>query len=363
MPADSVISRLGKKFLRALLRAAAPQSPRLADRRELRDVVGNYRRAALIFVAAKLRLADLLADGPRTSAQLAETLGAHHEALHRVLRALTALDVCSEERDGRFAITAVGALLRDAEPRSVRAEAILSGEEYAPAYAGLLHTVMTGHTAFHQVFAMSPWEHRERYPELAACFNRGLEQGAARTAKAVLAAYNFSPFHTIADVGGGHGIFLAAILKATPSANGILVDAPGIAAAAAPHLLAAGVSQRVNVVAGSFFEGLPAGADAHVLKSVLHDWTDEQCIAILRHCHRSLPENGKVLLIERLLPSRVEDDPGTVMVDLHMLALTGGKERDASEYHALLQAAGFQPGRVIATRSPFHIIEGVRCAM
>jgi SAM-dependent methyltransferase len=363
MPGTSVIGRIGKKLLRAILRGAAPKSPRLADRREMREAIGNYRRAALIFVAAKLRLADLLADGPRTSAQLAETLGAHRESLHRVLRALTALGVCAEERDGRFASTAVGALLRDAEPGSVRGEAVLSGEEYGPAYGGLLHTVMTGQTAFDQVFAMSSWEHRARHPELAECFNHALQQGAARAAKAVLAAYDFSPFRTIADVGGGHGTFLAVLLKGCPSATGILFDAPGIVAAAAPYLRAAGVSQRVNVVAGSFFEDLPGAADVHVLKSVLHDWTDEQSIALLRNCHRALPENGKVLLIERLLPTRVDSDPGTIMVDLHMLAMTGGRERPESEYRALLKAAGFRPGRIFATRSPFHILEGVRCAM
>jgi hypothetical protein len=357
MPEPALLKRLGAK-LRALLHRS--KSPPLATRRQLRDAIDAYRRSAILYVAAKLRLADLLAEGPRTGAQLAATLGAHPESLHRVLRALTALGVCAEEPDGRFALTDVGSFLRDAHPDSVRPMAVLGGEELAPAYGGLLRTVMTGQTAFDQVFGMGPWYHRAKFPELAECFNRSLHQGAASTARAVLGAYDFSSCRTIADVGGGHGAFLAAVLREYPAAAGMLFDDPGIVAAAAPFLQAAGVSARVKVAGGNFFDGLPPGADIHILKSVLHDWTDEQSLAILRNCHRALPDRGRILLVERLLPLRAVDDPATVLVDLHMLVTTGGRERTAAEFHGLLRTAGFQPGGIIATRSAFHIIEGVR---
>jgi SAM-dependent methyltransferase len=238
--------------------------------------------------------------------------------------------------------------------------AILCGEERLSAWGGLLHSVMTGETAFNHVFGMSEWEHREQHPELNEYFNARLGRGTARATRAVLAAYDFSSFRTIADVGGGHGALLAAVLQAHPSVTGILFDQPHVVAGAGPHLEAAGVAARCQVVGGSFFDHMPDGADAHILKSVIHDWDDEHSVAILRNCHRDLNEHGTLLLVERVMPARVGHDPDTIWVDVHMLALTGGRERSEVEYRALFAAAGFTLTRVIPTRSPFSIIEGVR---
>ena len=329
-------------------------------RRVLRTLLNGYRNTALLYVAAKLGLADLLANGPRSSAELARSLGAHAPSLHRILRGLVTLGVCSEEHDGRFGLTPLGTLLQAEKPGSPRGLAILCGEEYAGAYGGLLHSAMTGQTAFNHVFGMSQWEHREQHPELDEYFNAGLRQGTARGTGAILAAYDFSSFRTVADVGGGHGALLAAILKAHPSVTGILFDQPHVVAGARPYLEAAGVAARCQVVGGSFFDRMPDGADAHILKSVIHDWDDEQGLAILRNCHRALKEQGTLLVVERLMPARVEDDPAAILADLHMLALTGGRERSEAEYRALLAAAGFTLTRVIPTRSRVSIIEGVR---
>jgi len=329
-------------------------------RRAVRTLLNGYRGTALLYVAAKLGFADLLAAGPRSSADLASSLGAHAPSLHRVLRGLVTLGVCSEEHDGRFALTARGEWLRSETPGSLRGLAILSGEEYAHAWGGLLHSAMTGQTAFDHVFGMRQWEHREQHPELSEYFSAGLRQGTARDAAAILAAYDFSSFRTVADVGGGHGALLAAILQAHPSLSGILFDQPHVVAGAGPSLEAAGVAARCQVVGGSFLDGVPDGADAHVLKSVIHDWDDEQSLAILRNCHRALPEQGTLLLVERIVPARGQQDPATVLVDLQMLALTGGRERSEDEYRALLAAAGFTLTRVIRTRSRFSLIEGIR---
>jgi len=329
-------------------------------RAALRALLNGYRPAALVYVAARLGLADLLAGGPRSSAELARSLRAHAPSLNRILRGLVAIGICSEERDGRFALTPLGAWLQSDRQGSLRGLAMLCGEERMGAWGGLVHTATTGETAFNHVFGMSQWEHRRQHPELNEYFNEGLTRGTARTTRAVLAAYDFSSFATVADVGGGHGAFLAAILQAHPSITGVLFDQPHVVAGAGPYLEAAGVGERCRVVAGSFFDRIPEGADAHVLKSVIHDWDDEHSLAILRNCHKALKGRGTLLLVERIMPVRVKDNPETIMADVHMLALTGGRERTEAEYRALFARAGFTLTRVIPTRSAFRLIEGVR---
>jgi SAM-dependent methyltransferase len=314
----------------------------------------------LLYVAAKLGLADLLADGPHSSAELAQSLGAHAPSLHRILRGLVVLGVCAEEEDGRFGLTALGTCLHTEMPESFRGSVILCGEESVGAWCGLHHSAMTGETAFNHVFGMSQWEHRVQHPELNEYFNAGLSEGAMQAAGALLAAYDLSPFRTIADVGGGHGALLAAILKAHPSVTGILYDQPHVVAGGQAYLEAAGVAARCQVVGGDFFERVPEGADAHILKSVIHDWDDERSLAILRNCHRALRPQGRLLLVERIMPLRAEQDPAVIWGDLNMLAMTGGRERTQGEYSTLLAAAGFSLGRVVPTRSGLSVIEGIR---
>jgi len=329
-------------------------------RRDLRMLLDGYRGTALLYVAARLGLADLLAGGPRSSAELARSLGAYAPSLHRVLRGLVALGVCSEQPDGRFGLTELGEWLRADAPDSLRGLAIVCGEEYAGAWGGLLHSVMAGETAFNHVFGMSQWEHRKQHPELNEHFNAVLRQGGVRATAALLAAYDFSPFRTIADVGGGHGAFLAAVLKAHPAATGILFDQPHVVAAAVRHLETAGLAERCQVVAGSFFDRAPDGADAHILKSIIHDWDDEDCLVILRNCRRALKDSGKLLLIERIMPELPDHDLDLILEDVHMLALTGGRQRTEAEHRELLAAAGFTLTRIVPTRSRFSIVESVR---
>jgi len=338
--------------------------PRDADlaaaRRVLVTALNGHQNAALLYVAARLGLADLLADGPKDSAELARSLGAHGPSLHRILRGLVALGVLSQDRDGRFSSTPLATWLEADRPGSLRGLAVLTGEEYAGAWGHLLHSAMTGETAFKHAFGMSQWEHRQLHPELDELFNTGLRQETAQAVAAIVAAYDFSKFRTVADVGGGQGVLLAAILKAHPSVNGILFDQPHVVAQARSCIEAAGLAARCATVGGDFFDQVPDGADAHVLKSVIHDWDDDRSLDILRNCRTALAERGRLLLVERLLPARVEQDPGTVLVDVRMLAVTGGRERTEAEYRALLSAAGLIPTSVIPTRSPFCVIESVR---
>ncbi len=281
------------------------------DRRRLHGMLNGYRDSALLYVAVKLGLPDLLADGPKGSDELAAACGAHAPSLRRVVRTLVALGICSEDRDGRFGLTPTGAMLRTGVPRSLAGPAVLFGEEHYAAWGELLHAVMTGEPVFERVFGMGQWEHRARHPELNEHFNAGIERGTRRMADAIVTAYDFSKFSTVADVGGGHGVLLAAILKAHPALRGMLVEQPHVLDGARTYLQAEGVASRCKVLAGDFFEGLPAGADAHVLKSVIHDWNDDRALTILKACRRALKPGGTLLLVERLSPERVAVDAGT----------------------------------------------------
>ncbi len=291
---------------------------------------------------------------------MARKVGAHAPSLHRVLNGLITLGVCSETRDGRFRLTEFGAGLRSDRAGSVRGLAILCGEEYARAWGGLLHSVMTGETGFRHVFGVTQLEHRAEHPELEELFSSGLAVATEQVAKAVLNAYDFSPFRTVADIGGGHGALLAVVLRAHPSMAGILFERAGVLAGARAYLESKGVAARGRIVEGDFFDRVPDGADIFVLKSIIHDWDDEHALAILKNCHRSLGEHGRLLLVERLLPARAEDDPDAIWVDLQMLALTGGRERSEAEYRSLLAAAGFTMSRVIPTATGFSILEAAR---
>lgn len=232
---------------------------------QVQALIDGHRSTALVYVAARLGIADLLAAGPRTGEEPAQAAGAHAPSLHRLLRGLALLGVLAEGEDGRFGLTPVGETLRSDTPNSLRGSAIGVGEGSAHAWLGLLHSARTGETAFNHVFGMSVWEHRPEHPELNDYFNQRMVQGTQRSAAAIVAAYDFSSCHTIADVGGGHGALLAAILQAHPHVRGVLFDQPHVVAGARPLLEAAGVVDRCEIVSGSFFEAVPEGADAYLL--------------------------------------------------------------------------------------------------
>jgi SAM-dependent methyltransferase len=276
------------------------------------------------------------------------------------MKGLVAIEVCSEEPDGRFALTAVGKWLESETPGSVRGLAILTGEEYAPAWEGLLHSVRTGETAFNHVFGMSQWQHREKHPELNDHFNAAIGQATDWITGAILAAYDFSSFRTLLDVGGGRGALLAGVLETHSALRGVLFDQPHVVGDAQKHLKSAGVLDRCDIVGGDFFERVPEGADAHILKSIVHDWNDEKSLVLLKNCHRALKEGGALLIVERILPARVDQAPDAVLADLQMLAVTGGLERTEDEYRDLMSAADFRMTKAIPTRCGLAIIEGRR---
>lgn len=320
----------------------------------LRMMTG-YWLAQAVSVAARMGIADLLGDGPRPVGDLAAATGAHAPSLRRLLRALASVGVFAETEDGAFGLTPAAAFLRSDDPDSMRSLAIMYGGEQYRAWADLFESVHTGEPVFERVFGAAYFPYLAAHPEADRTFNEAMTGWSAQVDRAVLAAYDFSPFGTVVDVGGGHGRMLAAILAANPEARGVLFDRPHVVASAGPLLEAAGVAARCELVGGDFFHEAPPG-DAYVLAQILHDWDDERSAEILANCRRAIAPNGRLLLVELVIAPGNASDIGKLL-DLHMMTLLGGRERTAEEYGALLAAAGFEVTGVIPTRGGASIVE------
>jgi hypothetical protein len=259
---------------------------------------------------------------------------------------------------GHFALTPLAALLQTGTSDSMRALAIMYSEEQYRAWGDLLHSVRTGKPAFEHQFGMGVFEYFATNPEASEVFNEAMIGWTGQVATAVVGAYDFSPFRTVVDVGGGHGTLLAAILQSNPAAQEILFDLHHVVAGAEKFLSAAGVVERCTRSGGDFFAAVPAGGKAYVLAHILHDWDDERCLTILGQVRRVIPDNGKLLVVELVLPPGNEPSFGK-WVDLHMLVMASGRERTAPEYADLLQAGGFELARVIPTIAGSSIVEAI----
>lgn len=324
----------------------------------LLQMMTGYWVSQALYVAAKLGIADHLAGGPVAGEALAAATGADAPSLYRVLRALASVGIFTETAPGTFALTPLADLLRSEAPGSMRALAIMYAEEQYRAWADLLYSVRTGAPAFPHQFGADYFTYLAQHPEADRVFNAAMTGWTTQLATAVVDAYDFSPFGTIVDVGGSYGTLLAAILRRNPGTRGILFDQPHVAAAAAEHLAAAGVADRCTTVGGDFFVALPAGGEAYVLAQILHDWDDERSVAILRQCRRVMPDDGKLLVVELVLPEGEEPFLGK-WLDLHMLVLLGARERTAAQYDALFQAAGFRLTRVVPTPPGPSVVEAI----
>jgi hypothetical protein len=316
----------------------------------------GYWVSKAIYVAAKLGLADLLIDGAHSAEELATATQTLAGPLYRVLRALASVGIFSEVAPSRFALTPLAELLRSDTPDSMRALAIMYAEEQSRAWDDVLHSVRTGQPAFEHAFGMPYFEYFATHPEASHVFNEAMVGWTSQVVEAVAAAYDFSPFTSVVDVGGGHGALLAAILTVTPAARGILFDLPHVVEGAGPFLTAAGVAERCTLVGGDFFGEIPSGADAYLLAQILHDWDDAQSVAILRQVRQAMPDHGKLLVVELTLPEGDAPAFGKWM-DLHMLVLLNGRERTEEQYREILREAGLKVTRTIPTRTGQSIVE------
>jgi SAM-dependent methyltransferase len=327
---------------------------RETPRRALGRMIGGFHTTALIGVAARLGLADLLGEGSRHSEELAPRLGAHAPSLRRLMRALVEIGVLSEAGDGRFSLTPLGRLLREDAPGSLRSVAIVYSESFYHAWGALLHSVQTGETAFEAVLGAPFFDYFARHPDEGEAFDRTMAGLGVEIAAQTVSAYDFSRFGRVVDVGGGQGTLIAALLKTNPRVTGVLFDLSAVVAGARSRMEAQGLLDRCELVAGDFFEAVPPGGDAYLLKWIIHDWDDERSTRVLRNCREAMAEQSRLLLIETVLPDRIASEPAGAGLDVHMLVLTGGHERTESEYRALLASCGFQLTRIVPTlaRSP-----------
>jgi SAM-dependent methyltransferase len=307
-----------------------------------------------IHVVARLDIADILGPEPRTIDELAEATHVHAPSLKRVLRALTTLGVFAEDVDGRFRHTDLSQPLRSDHPESVRAWALLLGAHFVWRPLGELYeSVRTGMPSFGRVYGERFFEWVNAHPEDGAVFNAAMTSGSVRRLPAVLAAYAFSHFERIVDVGGGHGALLAGILAASARTRGVLYDLPNVVAGA-EALRAPEIADRCEVVGGDFFESIPADGDAYILSRVIHDWDDDAGLKILRNCRNVIRPNGRLLLLEGVSKPSNEPDPNKFF-DVWFIGV--GYERSEAEYRALLGCGGFTLIRVVPTGGSSAILE------
>ena len=302
--------------------------------------------------ACGFRIPDLLKDGPRTSAELAAASGTHPRSLYRLLRALASVGVLQQLEDSRFASTPLAATLESDRPGTMRYFAMAElGQEHYSAWEEFPRSIETGEMAFTARFKQTPWEYYAEHPAHAEVFNNAMTGLTQFATLAVLMAYDFNPYTRIADIGGGHGALLAAALGANPAATGVLFDAP-------PVVAGAQANSRIEAVGGDFFESVPAGCDLYMMKWILHDWNDDQCVQILSNCRRAMAPGAKVLAIDAVLEPP-PGDPFKNFMDLNMLVMTGGCERTEAEFRTLFDRAGLAVTRVLPTASPFGIVEAI----
>jgi hypothetical protein len=324
---------------------------------ELRRLINGLQVSQALSVAATLGVADQLAAGPRTSDDLARESGADPDALYRLLRAVAAVGVLREEDGRRFALTELGEPLRSDVPGSLAGWAEFVGRPvFWQSWGALLHSIRTGENAFQHVHGTDSWSWRAERPEENAAFDRAMVSLTSGANRALLEAYDFGRYSTVVDVGGGSGALIASLLGAHPAMGGVLFDQPHVIGSAHDVLAAAGVAERCSVVGGSFFDGVPEGGDAYLLKSIIHDWEDPEAIAIMQACRRAASDDAVLLLIERDLGAPNET-PAAKLSDLNMLVNPGGRERSAEEYAALLDAAGFRLAAATPTAAGLSVFE------
>ncbi|MDQ3818582.1 MAG: acetylserotonin O-methyltransferase [Acidobacteriota bacterium] len=334
-----------------------PNPPDVPPQMALFQMATGFWVTQSIYVAARLGIADLLGDGPKTADELARATNTNSFMLYRVLRALAGLGIFAEDEQKRFGLTPLAEALQSG-PNSFRAMAIHLAENSSwKAWGSLLESVRTGECAFKLANGLEVFPYYAEHKESFEPFNEAMTNFSEAVIKAIVPAYDFSSVRKLVDIGGGHGALLAAILKVNPETRGVLFDLPTVVGGAKERLEREGVTDRAEVLGGDFFESVPPGGDAYIMKLIIHDWDEERAVKILKNCHSAMEDGGRLLLVETVVPEGNEPSLSKMM-DLQMLVMTGGRERTEAEYRELFAAAGFKLTRVIPTESPLSIVEG-----
>ncbi|MBM4068586.1 MAG: methyltransferase [Planctomycetes bacterium] len=330
--------------------------PESTPQEQISRMLTGYWLSQALYVAAKLGLADLVKAAPRSAPELATATGTHTRALYRLLRALASVAVFAEDEQQRFRLTPMAECLLDA-PGSQRALAIMSGEEHFRAFGDLLYSVQTGEPAFDRLMGAPVFDFLQAHPEQARIFDEAMTGVHGRETAAMLEAYDFSGVRVLADIGGGSGSVVSAILKKYTQMHGILYDLPAVIERAAPRLAAAGLANRCQAIGGSFFASVPIGANVYLMRHIIHDWDDDNCRLILHNIRQVLPDHGRLLVVESVVPPGNDPSFGKLL-DLAMLVIPGGEERTAEEYRKLFHATGFELTRILPTTADVSVIEG-----
>ena len=311
----------------------------------------------IVYLAAKLDLAGRLANGPKTADELAGPTGTNATALYRYMRSLATLGILSESDGRQFSLTPLGEALKADAPGAARSSVLtIASDWWFRGFGELLYSLQTGQSGFEKALGEPIFDFLARSPEDASLFSETMIGFHGAEPPAVAAAYDFSDVGTLADVGGASGHLLTTILQRYPKTRGILFDLPHVVRDAPALIGARGLTDRVEIQSGSFFETVPAGADAYLLSHIIHDWREDLCLTILGHCRRAMNAGGRVLIIEMVLPPADTPHPGK-MLDVMMLVGPGGQERTAQEYDALLDKAGFRLNRIVPTASAVSVVE------
>ena len=325
------------------------------------QVATGYMASSALYAAVSLNIADHLASGPKTAAELAHATGMNEDALYRVLRLLTSLGIFEEVSARTIALNPAGELLRSNAPGSLRSMAVfLPDPMHYRIFSNILDSVRTGTPASTTTLGMPVWKYLEGDQAYSKIFNDAMTALSAPVAGATLEAYDFSSIGTLVDVAGGHGEILMSILKANPKMKGIVCDIPHVVDGAKPRIASAGLSDRMQAVGCDFFTSVPEGGDAYIMKHIIHDWYDDKASLILKNIAKAMgSKKGKVILLEAVLKPGSEPDFGKCL-DMEMMLFPGGKERTEEEFRALFASAGFALTKVVPTKSPVAVIEAVR---
>jgi hypothetical protein len=334
--------------------AESPPAARLSE------MIFGFMISQAISVAANLGIADLLRDGPKHVDELARRAGAHSGALYRLMRALASVGVFAEEGGRRFRLTPLAEPLRADAPASLRAFSMyMSARYHMNVWGELLYSVRHGTPAFDHLNGSGVFEYFQKNPADAEIFNNAMTSLSSSVAEPIVNAYDFSRISKLVDVGGGHGYLLCSVLKRYPEMSGILYDAQSVTNGAASLVRAQGLEGRCELLSGDFFQSVPDGADAYMMKHIIHDWEDEKSARILGNCRRVINPKGRVLVIEMVVPEGNVPSPSKFL-DLEMLLFLRSYERTEKEFRTLFRSAGFELTRVVPTETPYSIIEGVR---
>jgi hypothetical protein len=316
----------------------------------------GYWISQSLYVVTKLGIPDLVAGGPKTAEELSAATGTDGPSLYRVLRALATQGVFLEDENRRFRQTPISECLVD-RPGSQRAMVVMMGEEHYRAYGELMYSVRTGKPCFEHVYGTPVFDYLAKHPEAAATFDAAMTGIHGRETAAMIDAYDFSQFGTVIDIGGGNGTVLRTVLEKHPTLRGVLYDLPHVIERARPGMAASPAGPRAELVSGSFFESVPEGGDAYMMRHIIHDWNDEQCRTILGLCRRAMKPQARLLVIDAVIKPGNEPQ-FSKFLDITMLALPGGKERTEAEFRELFRSAGFELSRIVPTKSEVSIIEG-----